>query len=438
MPRMSSVVPDVSDDSEQYRRELVAHCYRLLGSAVEAEDAAQEAIVRAWRGSEGFEGRSTHRSWLYRIATNVCFDMRRAPQRRALPMDLSGPRALGPDTDIGTPLEQTVWIEPIHDSRVLPDVADPAESAVLRESVRLAFIVALQRLPPRQRAVLVLREVLDWSAAEVAELLGTSVDSVTSALARARSTMSKHDASSDTRPLDDGDRSLLDRYVAAFEAYDVTALVALLHEDATFAMPPYSFWMRGRVDIERWWNGPGRFVAIPGCCSLGRTADRQRLCITQWQRIGGNRLRCMCSRSGTAASAASATFSTPHCSPTSVCRPRSEPDGSPSPSRMTRASGPHRPASTSTGLTPADADSTRKDSPRRRAALARRATASTRPAADGEVAQHSRIRASTDPSAANTAIRSSTAGMRAGVTRIRRVAGRQLVGRRQIQEMATD
>lgn len=254
---MSSVARDLSGDSEQYRRELVAHCYRLLGSAAEAEDAAQEALVRAWRGGDRFEGRSSRRSWLYRIATNVCIDMQRAPQRRALPMDLSGPATVGPNTDIGSPLEETVWIEPIHDSRVLPDVADPAESAVLRESVRLAFIAALQRLPPKQRAVLVLREVLDWSAAEIAELLVTSVDSVTSALARARSTMTSLASSTATRPLDDSDRSLLDRYVAAFEAYDVTALVALLHEDATFTMPPYAFWLRGHADIERWWNGPG-------------------------------------------------------------------------------------------------------------------------------------------------------------------------------------
>jgi RNA polymerase sigma-70 factor (ECF subfamily) len=257
MSHMCSAVRDVTDETEQYRRELVAHCYRLLGSAAEAEDAAQEALVRAWRAGGSFEGRSSRRSWLYRIATNVCIDMQRAPQRRALPMDLSGPRSLGSDADPGAPLEQRVWIEPIHDSRVLPDVADPAERAVLRESVRLAFIAALQRLPPRQRAVLVLREVLEWSAAEVAELLGTSVDSVTSALARARATMANLGASSDTRPLDDGDRSLLDRYVTAFEAYDVTALVALLHEDATFTMPPYLFWMRGHADIARWWNGPG-------------------------------------------------------------------------------------------------------------------------------------------------------------------------------------
>lgn len=257
MPRMSSVVRDLSNDSEEYRRELVAHCYRLLGSAAEAEDAAQEALVRAWRAGDGFEGRSSRRSWLYRIATNVCIDMHRAPQRRALPMDLSGPATVGPSTDIGSPLEEAVWIEPIHDSRVLPDVADPAEIAVLHESVRLAFIAALQRLPPKQRAVLVLREVLEWSAADVAELLATSVDSVTSALARARSTMTTLDPYADNRPLDDADRSLLDRYVAAFEAYDVTALVALLHDDATFTMPPYAFWLRGRADIERWWNGPG-------------------------------------------------------------------------------------------------------------------------------------------------------------------------------------
>ncbi|MBO0869289.1 MAG: sigma-70 family RNA polymerase sigma factor [Micromonosporaceae bacterium] len=254
---MCAAVLDLAEESERYRRELVAYCYRMLGSGAEAEDAAQEALVRAWRGGEGFEGRSSLRSWLYRIATNVCIDMQRAPQRRALPMDLSGPRSLGPEADIGVPLEQTAWIEPIHDSRVVPESADPAQRAVLRESVRLALVTALQRLPARQRAVLVLRDVLDWSAAEVAELLDTTVASVNSALARARSTMAGGTEPAGTRQLSDGDRSLLDRYVAAFEAYDVAALVALLHEDATFTMPPYLFWMRGRADIQQWWSGPG-------------------------------------------------------------------------------------------------------------------------------------------------------------------------------------
>jgi RNA polymerase sigma-70 factor (ECF subfamily) len=257
---MSSAALDVVDESAQYRRELVAYCYRMLGAASEAEDAAQETLVRAWRGGDTFEGRSALRSWLYRIATNVCIDMQRAPQRRALPMDLNGPSSVDSGTNvkfIGAPLEETVWIGPIHDSRVLPDRCDPAEGAVLRDSVRLAFVAALQHLPPKQRAVLVLREVLAMSAAEVAELLEISVDSVTSALARARATMSKIDPRSGGRALDDGDRSLLDRYVTAFEAYDVTTLVSLLREDAVFSMPPFTFWLRGVEDIERWWTGPG-------------------------------------------------------------------------------------------------------------------------------------------------------------------------------------
>jgi RNA polymerase sigma-70 factor (ECF subfamily) len=248
------------EDEQRYRRELIAYCYRMLGSAAEAEDAAQETLVRAWKKGADFEGRSARRTWLYRIATNVCIDMQRAPQRRAMPMDLSGPSTVSPGAGlaaIGAPLEETVWIEPIHDSRVLPDSCDPAEGAVLRESVRLAFVAALQHLPPKQRAVLVLREVLGWSAAEVSELLETSVDSVTSALARARSTMAGIDRSSRGRALDDSDRSLLDRYVAAFEAYDVKALVSLLAEDAVFSMPPYAFWLRGTTDIEAWYRGPG-------------------------------------------------------------------------------------------------------------------------------------------------------------------------------------
>lgn len=258
---MTTSAPDLVEDAARYRRELVAYCYRMLGSAAEAEDAVQETLVRAWRGSDKFEGRSALRSWLYRIATNVCIDMQRAPQRRALAVDLSGPASMGPSfglAEIGAPLEETVWIQPIHDSRVLPDTADPAETAVLRDSVRLALVAALQHLPPKQRAVLVLREVLGWSAAEVAGLLDTSVDGVTSALARARSTMAKLDRSAEGTPLSDDDRSLLQRYVTAFEAYDVAALVELLAEDARFSMPPYTFWLRGSADIERWYHGPGR------------------------------------------------------------------------------------------------------------------------------------------------------------------------------------
>ncbi len=254
--QVSSAVHDLVREAEGYRRELTAYCYRMLGSASEAEDAVQETMVRAWRGAEQFAGRATLRSWLYRIATNLCIDMARAPQRRALPMDLGGPSSVGEPTDIGGPLESTRWIEPVHDPKVLP--ADPAETAVLRESVRLAFVCALARLPAQQRAVLVLRDVLQWSAAEVAELLDTTVDAVTSALARARATLRAADAASSGRQLDDGDRTLLDSYVAAFEAYDVTALVCLLQQDATFTMPPFPFWLRGADHIEQWWDGPGR------------------------------------------------------------------------------------------------------------------------------------------------------------------------------------
>jgi len=258
--QVSSTVDDLVVAASRHRRELTAHCYRMLGSASEAEDAVQETMVRAWRGADDFAGRSALRSWLYRIATNVCIDMVRAPQRRALPMDLGGPGTVGATTDIGAPLESTRWIEPVHDAKVLPaagDVTDPAETAVLRESVRLAFVAALARLPAQQRAVLLLREVLQWSAAEVAELLDVTVDAVTSALARARATMRLASEQSAGRQLDDDDRTLLDSYVTAFEAYDVTSLVALLQQDATFTMPPFAFWLRGAEEIERWWNGPG-------------------------------------------------------------------------------------------------------------------------------------------------------------------------------------
>jgi RNA polymerase sigma-70 factor, ECF subfamily len=261
---VSFAVDDVVLEASGYRRELTAYCYRMLGSASEAEDAVQETLVRAWRGADDFDGRSALRSWLYRIATNVCIDMTRAPQRRALPMDLGGPGAVGETTDIGAPLGSHRWIEPISDTKVLPgpgDNADPSDVAVLRDSVRLAFVAALARLPAQQRAVLVLREVLQWSATEVAELLGVSVDAVTSALARARATMRAVSAETAGRQLDDQDRSLLDSYVAAFQAYDVSALVGLLQRDATFTMPPFAFWLRGVDDIQRWWDGPGRVCA---------------------------------------------------------------------------------------------------------------------------------------------------------------------------------
>jgi RNA polymerase sigma-70 factor (ECF subfamily) len=244
---------------EQHRRELTGYCYRMLGSAFDADDAVQETMVRAWRAIDRFDGRSTLRSWLYRIATNVCLDALIGRKRRALPMDLSGSPSEPVLSSLRPPLPEVTWVEPIPDGRVLADGGDPADVAVARESVRLAFVAALQHLPPRQRAVLILREVLRWHADEVATLFDTTVASVNSALQRARSTMAASDLTS-SRPLDALDaehRSLLARYVEAFERYDIEALVAVLHEDATQSMPPYDLWLRGAVDVGRWMLGPG-------------------------------------------------------------------------------------------------------------------------------------------------------------------------------------
>lgn len=241
-------------DLENHRRELTAYCYRMLGSGFEAEDAVQETMVRAWRNIDGFEGRSTLRSWLYRIATNVCLDMTRGPQRRARPMDL-GPSSTA-DSVLGAGLPEHTWVQPVQDSRVLPLDGDPAEVAAARDTVRLAFVAALQHLPPRQRAVLILREVLRWHANEVAELLDTTVVSVNSALQRARATMSAVDLD-EPAPVDADQQVLVERYVDAFERYDVDALVSLLHEDATFCMPPYALWLRGPREVSGWLLGQG-------------------------------------------------------------------------------------------------------------------------------------------------------------------------------------
>ena len=242
---------------EQHRVELTAYCYRMLGSAFEAEDAVQETLMRAWRSFDRFEGRAALRSWLYRIATNVCLDMLNGRRRRAMPMDL-GP-ARDPDGPIGGTLPEVAWIEPIPDGLAVPAEADPAEVTVARETIRLAFVAALQYLPPRQRAVLILCEVLRWKAAEVAELLDTSVASVNSALQRARATLEASNVSAaDTSPsVDEADAALLARYVEAFERYDMDALTSLIHEDATQSMPPYELWLSGRDHILRWWVGPG-------------------------------------------------------------------------------------------------------------------------------------------------------------------------------------
>ena len=240
---------------ERHRRELTAHCYRMLGSPFEAEDAVQETLLRAWRSLDRFEGRSALRSWLYKIATNVCLDMLQGSQRRARPMDL-GP-ARPPDGPVGEILPEATWIEPVPDRLVVSD-GDPAEVAESRETIKLAFVAALQHLPPRQRAVLILCEVLRWKAAEVAELLDTSVASVNSALQRARATVDAASGlSGSPGELTEEDRELLSRYVDAFQRYDMDALTSLIHEDATQSMPPYELWLRGREDIFGWWYGPG-------------------------------------------------------------------------------------------------------------------------------------------------------------------------------------
>jgi RNA polymerase sigma-70 factor, ECF subfamily len=246
-----------SGELEQHRAELTAYCYRMLGSAFEAEDAVQETLVRAWRGFDRFEGRAALRTWLYRIATNVCLDMANSRQRRARPMDLGDP-ATAP-SEPGAALPEAAWLEPIPDSRVLPAGGDPADVAVARETIRLAFVAALAYLPPRQRAVLILREVLRWKASEVAELLATTVASVNSALQRARSTLAAREvtATDPFQPMDEAQRSLLARYVEAFEHYDLDSLTSLLAEDATQSMPPYELWLQGPVEIRRWLLGPG-------------------------------------------------------------------------------------------------------------------------------------------------------------------------------------
>ena len=243
---------------EQYRRELTAYCYRMLGSSADAEDAVQDTMVRAWKGYDRFEGRSALRSWLYRIATNVCLTMLDSRKRRARPMDM-GPVGSA-HGELTPPLPETTWIEPVPDERVMPTAGDPADVAVSRESVRLAFVAALQHLPPRQRVVLILREVLQWRASEVAELLDTSVASVNSALQRARATLSDNDldeSPGSVEEMDEAHTELLARYSDAFQRYDMTALVALLHEDVVMSMPPYPLWLRGTDEFIAWMTGTG-------------------------------------------------------------------------------------------------------------------------------------------------------------------------------------
>ncbi len=253
----TGLAPDTLERGlEQHRKELVGYCYRMLGSPFEAEDAVQETFLRAWRAYDRFEGRAALRSWLYRIATNVCLDMLGGRARRARPMDLGG--AAEPEVGSLNTLPEVTWLEPIPDGLAMAE-NDPAEQVMARETIRLAFVAALQHLPPRQRAALILCEVLKWRASEVAELLDSSVPSVNSALQRARATLEQAGVNSaDVVPAIDQDQhELLARYVDAFERYDIDALTELIQEDAQQSMPPFDMWLLGREDIFKWWWGPG-------------------------------------------------------------------------------------------------------------------------------------------------------------------------------------
>jgi RNA polymerase sigma-70 factor, ECF subfamily len=269
---------------ERHRRELTAYCYRMLGSTFEADDAVQETFFRAWRSFDSFEGRAALRTWLYQIATNVCLDALNGRERRARPIDL-GPAGTA-ESPLGRRLPEATWLEPIPDSHVMPTDADPAATAEMRESIRLAFMAALQHLAPKQRAVLILRDVLQWKASEVAELLGTTAAAVNSALQRARSTLANDevDSAGPREQLDEREEQLLALYVDAFERYDIDALTSLLHRDATWTMPPYELWLNTHSDIRTWCLGPGvgcrgsrlvrtRANASPAFAQYRRAAD---------------------------------------------------------------------------------------------------------------------------------------------------------------------
>ena len=280
----------VARDLEQHRPELTAYCYRMLGSVFDADDAVQETMVRGWRGMDAFEGRSAMRAWLYRIATNVCLDMLRGRQRRAQPMDL-GP-AWTTDAFNGATLPGHAWLQPFPIAAGYAGDGDPASVVESRETIRLAFVSALQHLPPRQRAVLILREVLNWQAAEVAELLGTSVASVNSALQRARATMSARGR--EEPPLDPATadhRALLARYVHAFERFDISALVTLLRDDAVMSMPPYNFWLRGRPRSRGGSPDPAAGAATPAWSRPQPTAARRSAPIARMSTAGTRRSR---------------------------------------------------------------------------------------------------------------------------------------------------
>jgi RNA polymerase sigma-70 factor, ECF subfamily len=293
---------------EQFRPALTGHCYRMLGSVVDAEDAVQEAMLRAWKGMEKFREQSSLQTWLYRIATNVCLDTLASTERQRLrPVEISGMPGVVRDDLVLTQRGREHWVEPIPDAMALPAEADanPEERALLRESIRLAFVAALQYLPPRQRAVLLLTQVLSWSASEVAESLGMSTAAVNSALQRARATLDARNPAVVPRELSDEQRRLVARYVEAFERYDVSALTALLHEEATLSMPPYELWLQGHESIAKWLSSFGigckgsRLVPVAACGGTPAFAQYRDGGATPWAllmiELAGDRITSMTS-----------------------------------------------------------------------------------------------------------------------------------------------
>lgn len=293
---------------ETYRPALTGHCYRMLGSVLDAEDAVQEAMLRAWKSLDRFKEQSSLKTWLYRIATNVCLDTLAATNRtRIRPLEASEvPGTVRPDMELPQRSRET-WVEPIPDRLALPadDAHTPEERAILKESIRLAFVAALQYLPPRQRAVLLLTQVLNWSAAETAEALDMSVAAVNSALQRARATLDTRNPSVVPRALSDEQQQLVARYVAAFEAYDVDALTKLLHEEATLSMPPYEMWLQGHASIATWLSSFGLgcrgsvLVPVEACGGTPAFAQYRRMGEWPWALVmldvAGDRITSMTS-----------------------------------------------------------------------------------------------------------------------------------------------
>ena len=269
-------VTATTDDLEFYRRELTGYCYRMLGSVFEADDAVQETMLRAWKSADRFEGKSSLRSWLYRIATNVCLDSLRGAKRRALPMDL-GPSSPPSESHLRPWPAEDRWMTPVPDALVVPGEGDPAEIAAVRDSVRLAFVTALQHLPPRQRAALILCEVLKLPAAEAASVLDNTVASVNSALQRARSTLAALPEHQRPVRVEPENSELLARYVDAFQRYDMTALLGLLREDAVLSMPPFEMWVQGATAVTTFMVEPG-----PSSCAGSILVPVRANGVTAW------------------------------------------------------------------------------------------------------------------------------------------------------------